>query len=276
MDSRFAQLGDLRAHYMDGGSGDPLVLLHGATESGEGGIAPTDGWTAYLSALTDRFRVVVPDARGHGATVNPAGHLTYTLLAQDVIRLCGVLGLERIVLWGISMGGLTALTVAMQAPELIRALVVQAAAPFFSAVYYADMMAWLHITAPEQPADLDAFAESDPGAVTRNRRRHGAQGPDHWRTLFHELQSLVMTQPAYSDDDYKRVNMPTLVVGGDRDSAFGVEDIVALARRLPNAELAILPGLGHERQEDPRRAVAMLEDFLARHPESATLRLVQR
>src|SRR5262245_60274784 len=123
MDSDFQQVGDVRVHYLHGGNGSPLVLLHGGLLSAERAVMRDP----YEPTLTSRYRVVVPEARGHGQTVNPNGDLSYQELARDVIGLCAALGLERPAIWGFSDGANVALEVGLQAPELPSALVLHAA-----------------------------------------------------------------------------------------------------------------------------------------------------
>lgn len=102
----------------DTGAGPASVLLHGL--AGDGGE-----WDAVAAALDGR--VVAPDARGHGASgpgdMSPAAHVA------DVVEVIGTLGLAPVVLVGQSLGGLTALQVAAERPELVCGLVLVDAGP---------------------------------------------------------------------------------------------------------------------------------------------------
>jgi pimeloyl-ACP methyl ester carboxylesterase len=62
MDSRLVDVGDLRVHYLEGGSGPPLLMLHGGTLSAERGVQRG----IYEPQLSERFRVIAPDHRGTG------------------------------------------------------------------------------------------------------------------------------------------------------------------------------------------------------------------
>ena len=123
MDSRYAELDGLRMHYLEGGDGEPLVLLHGGAWSADHGGPPTDGWAGYFPYLVDRYRVIAPDLRGHGRTPNPAGVLSFASMARDVIQLCAALGIGRAAFWGFSYGANIAHEIGMQAPALARALI---------------------------------------------------------------------------------------------------------------------------------------------------------
>ena len=70
-----------------------------------------------LPELVDRFRVIVPDSRGHGRSTNESGALSYALLADDIAALIAALELDRPVVGGYSDGGQVALELAVRHPE---------------------------------------------------------------------------------------------------------------------------------------------------------------
>src|SRR5215813_10353528 len=94
-------------HYEVRGDGEPLLLLHGFT--GAGG-----DWTYLfdLDALARRYRLIIPDARGHGRSTNPSGAFSHRQCARDVLALCDHLGVGRCKAIGLSLGGNTLLHVA--------------------------------------------------------------------------------------------------------------------------------------------------------------------
>src|SRR4051794_5884474 len=91
----------LRVHYLEAGGdvGAPvLMLLHGGTESAAA------NWSPLIPLFAERFHVIAPDSRGHGATANDHRPLSYRLMADDVAALCAALGVERAVFCGFSDG----------------------------------------------------------------------------------------------------------------------------------------------------------------------------
>lgn len=107
-------VGDLHMHVDDLGVpvGQPLVMLHGFT-----GVGRRE-WQAQIDAFTDKFRVIVPDLRGHGGTDNPAGReaMNHRQFAADVAGLCDALQISRAVFVGESTGSMLQLSLLLQRP----------------------------------------------------------------------------------------------------------------------------------------------------------------
>ncbi|MFT4041288.1 MAG: alpha/beta hydrolase, partial [Thermomicrobiales bacterium] len=106
-------------HYARGGNGSPpLLLAHGATESGA-------CWPRVAPALAAGHAVVMADARGHGESSPPPPGWDYAMQGDDLAAVITGLGLERPVVIGHSMGCGAALHLAARHPQLVRALVLE-------------------------------------------------------------------------------------------------------------------------------------------------------
>src|SRR3984957_9274364 len=117
----------LRFHYRDWPSGRPgapnLVLLHGYTGHAR-------SWDAFAEAMTDRYRVLALDQRGHGETGwAGAGHYGIDAMAEDLRVFVSALGLSGFTLLGLSMGGMVAMDYAGERPTELAALVIVDIAP---------------------------------------------------------------------------------------------------------------------------------------------------
>jgi pimeloyl-ACP methyl ester carboxylesterase len=230
----------------------PLVLLHGF--SGTGAM-----WAGQLAAFGERYRLLVPDLRGHGRTDNPGGlaAMNHRQFGRDVAAFCRALGVERAVFCGESTGAMLLLTLGLEAPELAAALVLAGGTYF----YGPELRSWWRTQTPESLIAGTANPEE-------RRSRHVALGPDHWRTVGEAF--IALGTHAHGEDfpeaeELREIAAPTLIVHGDRDWFFPVAVPTELYRLLPDAELCLLPNTGHvppvERTEWFN---AIVSDFLGR------------
>ena len=110
--SRRIAANGLEIHYLEAGSGPPIVLLHGFPDH-------SGSWRRMIDRLAPHFHVIAPDLRGYGLTSRPVGIEAYApaLLVADVIGLLDALELARPALVGSDWGGLLALLAGAQAPR---------------------------------------------------------------------------------------------------------------------------------------------------------------
>jgi pimeloyl-ACP methyl ester carboxylesterase len=117
--SHKVELADVEVHYVFGGEGPPLVLLHGWAQNWW-------AWRKLMPGLAERFTVIVPDLRGVGARSVPAGGFDKRTMAVDVLGLVEQLGLADVSIVGHDIGGMVAYAFAAQFPQRIRKLAIAA------------------------------------------------------------------------------------------------------------------------------------------------------
>lgn len=116
MQSQFVQTADIRMHYLQAGTGLPVILVHGFPET-------SYEWRKQVPALVDAgYAVFAPDTRGFGRTEKPGGRVTRQLLALDIVNFMDALGIESAHLVGHDWGGIIAFKVAIDWPERITKL----------------------------------------------------------------------------------------------------------------------------------------------------------
>ena len=111
-----------------GETGPDFVVLHGLFGSGK-------NWRTFAGSLEENFQVWTPDARNHGDSPH-ADLMSYQEMAEDVVRFFVENELENVILLGHSMGGKTAMQIALRFPEMIAALIVVDIAPVFYENYH--------------------------------------------------------------------------------------------------------------------------------------------
>jgi pimeloyl-ACP methyl ester carboxylesterase len=228
--------------YDERGSGDSLVLLHG-------GLTDSRDFSGNLDGLASRFRLLLPERRGHGHTPDVAGPITIEAMAQDTIAFLEKIVGERVRLVGYSAGAIVALWVAVRRPDLVdRLVMVSGAFHLGGAIVRPDA------DAPPPAALVAAYAEVSP------------DGADHFPVVIAKIAQAVAEEPGLTLTDLSLVTCPTLVMAAD-DDIVTLEHTMSLYRGLPNAQLAIVPGTSHLLlHEKPRLCTSMVIDFLTTEP----------
>jgi len=256
---------------IEAGDGETLVLLHGGT------LSNSPVWVGHplqfsilpeIPTFAESYRIVAPDLRGHGKTINPDGPFAYDVYADDIAALIESLDVGPVRLWGFSDGGMTATIVALRFPHLVSALVNHGGTDTFNHDSPTPTIMRRFIGGNESAteANLDALEKNVamfPGLRSCHEADHDAsQGPGAWQRLFFEGFERWTHHLSYRLDDFARIEVPMLISVGDRDSFCTVEESCAAYRNLPHGELSIIPGIGHAMT--PAVAAAAL-DFFARN-----------
>jgi pimeloyl-ACP methyl ester carboxylesterase len=235
---------DITMSYAEWGSGRPLLLLHGGLSSGR-------EWAPLAARLSSRYRVVAPDARGHGHSTRTDRPLSYGLLADDVATFIRALELRDPVVGGWSDGGQVALELAVRHPGLAGALIVGGALPDYVGSGLRDRSRAL-LEAPDEPEEVEGM-----------RATHA-----DWDGLLEQTKAMWLGYEGISATDVAVIAAPVLVLAGDRDELVDPEQSVALYRSLGNAELAVCPATTHEAVASEGRAdvvASAIDDFCRRH-----------
>jgi pimeloyl-ACP methyl ester carboxylesterase len=252
----YADVNDIRMYYEEMGDPEavPFVLMHGASSSIDD---PVFSWAELMPAFAQTYRVIHVEHRGHGRTSNPTGVITYELIASDVCAFIEQLELAPCHIGGVSDGGITALHIGMTRPELARALVT------VGPNYYNDEL----VAEANTFADVAKF-EANPAAAADMARRHDRnKEPGYWRELVRQLAANLAVNPAYTEDDLRRIPNPTLLMSGENDLWGNLDQMVTMRRCIPNSELLIVNNGPHEIQYTHAWLVGpTVLDFLARHP----------
>ena len=209
--------------------GEPLLLLHGFLGSG----ATWSTILGDLDALGPRYRLVIPDLRGHGGSTNPPGEFTLRQSSRDVLALLDHLGIERCRVIGMSGGGMTALHMAVAEPRRVERLVLISATTHFPEQARVIMRGMTEETRTE-----DEWAQM--------RALH-VHGDDQIRALWRIARGFADSHDdmAFTAADLARITAPTLIVHGDRDPFFPLDIALAMHDAIPRGWLWVVPNGGH-------------------------------
>ena len=248
--------------HREAGSGRPLVLLHAFPLS-------SAMWLEQREILGARCRVITPDQRGFGGSPLGEDPPSLTACADDVLALLDRLGLDSVVLGGLSMGGYVAMELLRRAPERVGALILadtkaEADAPEAKqgrqrTAETVEREGTAQLAETMLPALLGATTLERRSAVVGRVRGLVASAPP----AAVAWASRAMAERPESFDVLRAVAVPALVVVGEQDTLSPVAQAQEMVDALPHGRLAVVPEAGHlSAVEDPKAFGAEVTGFL--------------
>ena len=256
--------GKLDLHYRDSGPGhDAVVLLHGFPFTSE-------LWEPQVHELARRYRLIAPDFRGFGDSGLP-GPYSLDRLADDIAEILSDLGLERVVLGGLSMGGYVAFAFYRRHPEYLLGLILSDTRPEADSEETKQNRARMAALA-RQAGSAAVADEMLPGLLSRTTR---SERPEIANTLHAMISSAApeaiaaalsaMAERGDSRSLLPDIDVPVLVMGGADDSLTPAAEMRAWAAEIPTAQTAFIEGAGHVANlERPGEFNNLIADFVAR------------
>jgi 3-oxoadipate enol-lactonase len=249
-----------RLWYEVSGSGNaaPLLLSHCLGAS-------ADLWASQLDAFNEHFRVIRYDTRGHGQSDAPAGPYSLDRLGRDALAVLDAAGAPRAHVCGISIGGMTALWLAINAPDRVDRIVAANTAARIGTTDLWDMRI--------NQARADGLASLAPGSMTRwftesFRGAHAETVSRFQRTMSSgSVEGYVGCARALQEADLRdrigEIAAPTLVITGTHDPSTPPDDGKWLAQHIENSRLLELPTAHLSNVDQPETFTRAVIDFLS-------------
>lgn len=244
---RTVTLNGLRFHYVDWGNegAQPLVLLHGLSSHAH-------TWDRFAAEMQPDFHVLALDQRGHGET-DWADDYARERRVEDVDAFVKALGLERIALLGLSMGGRAAYMYTAAHPDAVERLVIVDIGPESPTSGINRIQAGLQaqdvFDDPEEAFQAARAANPRPtDEDLRYRLQFGLkQLPDgRWTFRYDPAQRVILPiDPATGWPLMPKITCPTLLIRGSDSDVLGPETAERMAREIPNCTLVTVPNSGH-------------------------------
>jgi len=252
----------MQLHFKEYGAGRPVILLHGLFGS-------ADNWHFVAVRLAEAFRVLALDHRNHGQSPHSA-EMDYPVMAADVNRFFAVRGLDSAAVIGHSMGGKTAMQLALHFPARVQKLVVADMAPrayaaahdkIFAALLALELPKFLHRAQIEE-----ALAPEIPNPVLRrfllkNLGRNPAGG-FFWKINLRDIAQNYwrLREPVAGDAPFPR---PALFIRGGKSKYVQPEDEPQIREWFPAAQIQAIPAAGHWIHADqPDEFLRLVLEFL--------------
>lgn len=218
---------DIQLHYMEKGTGTPLILLHGNGEN-------SSYFVHQLEHFSAKYRVIAIDTRGHGASPRGDAPFSIAQFSEDLKSFMDLQAIEKAHILGFSDGGNIALTFALKYPEYVLKLILNGA--------------------NLNPKGVKASVQLPVVLGYHIARLLGG-------TEKAELLGLMVNEPNFTPDDLKRLKIPTLVIAGKRDMIKDSHTRL-IARSIEGSKLAIIEGDHFIANKNADKFNKAVEDFL--------------
>ncbi|HWT73954.1 MAG TPA: alpha/beta hydrolase [Mobilitalea sp.] len=223
----YQQVDDCSIFYEDIGIGDPILFLHSGYSRG------IIAFSGQIQPFFHSYRCLMPDFRGHGRTISESKDWDTPIIAEDMAGFLDALQIRRAHLIGYSLGGGVALHMAVKRPDLVRSMITIGCGG---------------------AADPDGADDFEPEALMRNNQNkfiermkilhseaHGGDWQHHMRQSTRDWRMY----PCLSEQDWTRLTMPMLLIGGENDSFASPQRLLKMQERCPQAEIWSVPNGGH-------------------------------
>jgi len=251
-------------NYQVKGKGANLVLVHGAGDN-------LNMWYHQVPVFSKSYRVITYDVRGSGKTERPEGEYSIALLAEDAYQLMKAIGVKEAYFLGYSMGGRIALELALNHPELIKALILANSSVVLTPPSAESLERRRTILELLGKGDMKAFAEMmtagafSPGLKSRNpaefKKYMKVKLQNHPQGIARIMQ--LLGAPA-SPPDLSKVRCPVLLIVGEHDLYMGVEQGKRGHEAMTGSKMVLLP-TGHAAAiEAPEKFNSAVLEFLSR------------
>ena len=260
------EIDGVRINVLDEGTGPTVLFLHGL-----GGC--WRDWEPQLDHLSDRYRCVVVEHRGHGRSQRVPGPYSTDVFAADALAVARHLGIDHAYVVGLSMGGMIAQKLALAAPDFVDALVLcdtsthtgRRAGEMMHAAAAAVRAGGFGALGEHMTPDTTGWAArtlaEKPHVARNNSRESESNDPDCWAWA---VGALVEHD---TRDEIGGIEAPTLLVWGAEDRGVPVAFGEALAQGLGGAPLVVLDDAGHVcNLEQPDAFDDELTRFFAANP----------
>lgn len=246
------------------GEGPAVLFVHGWA-------VDLDMWTPQFASLAARYRLIAFDRRGFGLS---SGTPSIEEDLSDIHELLATLAVERVTIVGMSQGARVALRWAIESPATTTSLVLDGPPRDLLATGRAQgeitLATYRELVRNE---GIDAFRKEWLEHPLMRLHAHDMRTRTLVREMVHRYPGhdlLADDAPVERPEDLDRLEVPVLIVNGEYDSDTRIGAGAELARALPQARLAVIPGAGHlSNLDNPHAYNKVLGEFLAGHARTA-------
>lgn len=243
----FETIADSRLYAADFGDGSPILLLHGISNFNR-------AWSPQIAVLVERgYRVIVPDLPGHGASDPRDRETTVDDLAQAMVGLLDQKGIDSTDICGVSLGGMVAMTMAIQSSERVKRLVVADTAARFDTDFHRTMVAGWRSVFLQEDGPITRLGRTWPMLVNEVFRGtlEGQRVFEEWLVNARHASGLSYAHVCDGllkfniEGRLSTISQPTLVLVGSEDQMLTPVVNKAIADSIPGARYEQVDGGAH-------------------------------
>jgi pimeloyl-ACP methyl ester carboxylesterase len=229
--SEIVEIGKTKIYYEVYGTGKPLFLFHGYTQSSK-------SWHQFVPYYLNDFAVYLVDLKGHGKSGMFTEKLSIRSVAQDVDVLIRYLKLDSVYAIGFSYGGDVLMHLALMSPDLIKSMIIIGACG-----------SWV---SSESPKWVDYLSYKNIENLPWMREQQTSEEQIH-----SILDQIVNYNITVTDTELKTIKAKTLIVVGDKEDSISFDCIISAKDNIPNSFLWIVPNTDHRAHKDKNQ-----DDFI--------------
>jgi 3-oxoadipate enol-lactonase len=256
-----AKINGISVNYQITGKGNNLVLIHGAGDN-------LEMWYNQIQVFATSYRVISYDVRGSGGTESPEGKYSLSLLVQDAYEFLKTLGVGEAYFLGYSMGGRIATQLALDYPELVKALILASSSPNLTPLPPEALKRHRSMLDILDKGDIEAFARAmtaeafSPGFESSHNAEFKKYMQVKLKNKPEGIARIMKLGRPDSVPDLNRIKCPVLLIAGENDLMMGPEQGNKALSMIQNSKLVVLP-TGHATPiETPDKFNAAVLEFL--------------
>lgn len=220
----YMNVNGLKMYYEIKGEGQPLLFIHG------GGMC-TEAYQLEIKTLSEKYKVIAADNQAQGRTNDIEREISYQNMANDQIALLDSLGIDSVIVFGHSDGGVVGLYMMINNQKRVKKLIVSGTN--YTAAGVLDEFTDLLKGATPELYQNDFFNKLSP------------DGPEHWPVVMEKLKTMWLNEPNISDQELNSILKPTLIIVGDHDM-IKINHTIEMFIKIDNSNLFIVPNASHE------------------------------
>ncbi|MFL6280598.1 MAG: 3-oxoadipate enol-lactonase [Vicinamibacterales bacterium] len=249
---------------IDGNPGGPPVLFSNSLGT------TCEMWKPQVDALSSTFRLIRYDTRGHGASDVPPGPYTLETLALDALAILEAADVDRAHICGLSLGGLTAMWLAVHRPDRVQSVTLAStAARIGNAMMWEERIAQVRTSGVQSVADAamerwfsQSFRAYDPDVVAIYNRMLSATPAEGYAACCAAIRDADLRPTIH------RISAPALVLAGHHDPVTPPADAEDMRSRIPDSRVSLLDAAHILNVEQARAFNELLSTFITQQETS--------